>query len=60
MTVALAASRTHRVGSRCPGRAWKLRATQADRVVRDAFSSPFWPFVLATTPVGQEGRDFQQ
>jgi len=25
---------------------------------RDAFNSPFWPFVLATTSVGQEGLDF--
>ena len=23
-------------------------------------NSPFWPFVLATTSVGQEGLDFQQ
>ncbi|HHU39816.1 MAG TPA: DEAD/DEAH box helicase [Propionibacterium sp.] len=27
-------------------------------VVREAFNSPFWPFVLATTSVGQEGVDF--
>lgn len=27
-------------------------------VVRRAFNSPFWPFVLATTSVGQEGLDF--
>jgi hypothetical protein len=27
-------------------------------VVRDAFNSPFWPFVLATTSIGQEGLDF--
>ena len=26
--------------------------------VRAAFSSPFWPFVLAATSVGQEGIDF--
>ena len=26
--------------------------------VRDAFNSPFWPFALATTSVGQEGLDF--
>lgn len=26
--------------------------------VRDAFNSPFWPFVLASTSVGQEGIDF--
>jgi hypothetical protein len=29
-------------------------------VVRIAFNSPFWPFVLATTSVGQEGLDFHQ
>jgi Helicase conserved C-terminal domain len=27
-------------------------------IVREAFNSPFWPFVLATTSVGQEGLDF--
>ena len=26
--------------------------------VREAFNSPFWPFTLATTSVGQEGLDF--
>jgi hypothetical protein len=26
--------------------------------VRSAFNSPFWPFVLTTTSVGQEGLDF--
>lgn len=26
--------------------------------VRQAFNSPFWPFVLATTSAGQEGVDF--
>lgn len=26
--------------------------------VRQAFNSPFWPFVLASTSVGQEGVDF--
>ncbi len=26
--------------------------------MREAFNSPFWPFVLATTSVGQEGLDF--
>lgn len=26
--------------------------------VREAFNSPFWPFVLATTSKGQEGLDF--
>lgn len=31
--------------------------TRADQV-RTSFNSPFWPFVLATTSVGQEGLDF--
>ena len=26
--------------------------------VRDVSNSPFWPFVLATTSLGQEGLDF--
>jgi hypothetical protein len=26
--------------------------------VKEAFNSPFWPFVLASTSVGQEGLDF--
>lgn len=34
----------------------KVRADE----VRKAFNSPFWPFVLATTSVGQEGLDFHQ
>lgn len=35
-------------------------APQAERrtAIREAFNSPFWPFVLATTSVGQEGLDF--
>ncbi len=28
--------------------------------VRQAYNSPFWPFVLASTSVGQEGLDFHQ
>ncbi|ABE32085.1 DEAD/DEAH box helicase family protein [Paraburkholderia xenovorans LB400] len=28
------------------------------KVVQAAFNSPFWPFVLASTSVGQEGLDF--
>ena len=31
--------------------------TRADQA-RDAFNSPFWPFVMATTSIGQEGLDF--
>ncbi len=34
-----------------------LEKTRPDQV-RKAFNSPFWPFVLATTSVGQEGLDF--
>jgi len=34
-------------------------ATRRDDV-RRAFNSPFWPFVLATTSVGEEGLDFHQ
>ncbi|MSR47712.1 MAG: hypothetical protein EXS13_11720 [Planctomycetes bacterium] len=33
-------------------------ATTRQDQVRAAFNSPFWPFVLATTSVGQEGLDF--
>ncbi|WP_329108588.1 DEAD/DEAH box helicase [Micromonospora sp. NBC_01699] len=32
----------------------EVRAEQ----VSEAFNSPFWPFVLATTSIGQEGLDF--
>ena len=31
--------------------------TRSD-AIRSAFNSPFWPFVLASTSVGQEGLDF--
>jgi Helicase conserved C-terminal domain len=31
---------------------------QRSSQVRGAFNSPFWPFVLVTTSVGQEGLDF--
>jgi len=29
-------------------------------LVRAAFNSPFWPFIMATTSIGQEGLDFHQ
>ncbi len=29
-------------------------------LVRSAFNSPFWPFVLVTTSIGQEGLDFHK
>ncbi|MEQ1878031.1 MAG: helicase-related protein, partial [Bdellovibrionia bacterium] len=28
--------------------------------IRKAFNSPFWPFVLVTTSIGQEGLDFHR
>ncbi len=40
--------------------AGEVRSKQTTRAsqVRTAFNSPFWPFVLATTSVGQDGLDF--
>lgn len=35
-------------------------AIQRSGQVRTAFNSPFWPFVLVTTSIGQEGLDFHQ
>jgi uncharacterized membrane protein YkvA (DUF1232 family) len=32
--------------------------TSSRNSIREAFNSPFWPFVLVTTSVGQEGLDF--
>jgi hypothetical protein len=32
--------------------------TTRPELLRGAFNSPFWPFVLASTSVGQEGLDF--
>lgn len=42
------------------GRAEDFDSNAAIRTdqVRTAFNSPFWPFVLTTTSVGQEGLDF--
>lgn len=34
------------------------KTEQRETQVREAFNSPFWPFVLASTSVGQEGLDF--
>ncbi|USQ75664.1 helicase-related protein [Ornithinimicrobium cryptoxanthini] len=34
------------------------KTMQRETQVREAFNSPFWPFVLASTSVGQEGLDF--
>jgi len=34
------------------------QSVQRTGTIRQAFNSPFWPFVLATTSIGQEGLDF--
>lgn len=34
------------------------QAVEREASVRESFNSPFWPFVLASTSVGQEGLDF--
>ena len=39
------------------GRPGETRPPRSDEI-RKAFNSPFWPHVLATTSVGQEGLDF--
>lgn len=33
-------------------------ADHRESSVREAFNAPFWPFILASTSVGQEGLDF--
>ena len=52
----------HRVHSHIAARFGRTQSSeQADKretSVRDSFNSPFWPFVLASTSVGQEGLDF--
>ena len=40
------------------GSAADQQANQRLDDVRDSFNSPFWPFVLGTTSIGQEGLDF--
>jgi hypothetical protein len=40
------------------GRTEDAQAVNRVEHVRKAFNSPFWPFVLATTSIGQEGLDF--
>jgi hypothetical protein len=44
-----------KVADHVPG---EIEAKARRSEVREAFNSPFWPFVLATTSVGQEGLDF--
>ncbi len=48
-----------RFAVRYGGRAQEEAQTvQRDGDVQKAFNSPFWPFVLCSTSVGQEGLDF--
>ena len=49
--------RTHFAVSFTKGRS-DQRDTNRKKTVRDAFNSPFRPFVLASTSIGQEGLDF--
>jgi hypothetical protein len=55
--------RQHRMRARFAVRFGEEDAEQGEQRsradhLRVAFNSPFWPFVLATTSVGQEGLDF--
>ena len=55
----------HGMRNRFAFRFGQERADTGDTVthtsqLRDAFNSPFWPFVLITTSIGQEGLDFHQ
>lgn len=36
------------------------KSVMREQQVQAAYNSPFWPFVLASTSVGQEGLDFHQ
>ena len=42
------------------GRVESDQGVRADTSLRDGFNSPFWPFVLASTSIGQEGLDFHR
>jgi len=57
-TVDGAAIRTHFALRYGAARAGEGAGELRDDAVRDAFKSPFYPFVLASTSVGQEGLDF--
>lgn len=50
--------RTHLAVRFGRGTAEDEQAVQRESQVRAAYNSPFWPFVLASTSVGQEGLDF--
>lgn len=42
------------------GRMETDQGVHADSNIRGSFNSPFWPFVLASTSIGQEGLDFHR
>ncbi|OBI55660.1 hypothetical protein A5667_23160 [Mycolicibacterium fortuitum] len=52
----------HRIGSHLAARYGRVQsneqAAQRESTIRTGFNSPFRPFVLASTSVGQEGLDF--
>ncbi|MHA6670227.1 helicase C-terminal domain-containing protein [Homoserinimonas sp. A447] len=48
---------TSRFALRYGGKAQEEESARQPEI-RNAFNSPFWPFVLASTSVGQEGIDF--
>lgn len=52
----------HTISSHFAARFGRIQSSDAaadrEASVREAFNSPFWPFVLASTSVGQEGLDF--
>ncbi|WP_053918251.1 helicase-related protein [Brachybacterium sp. SW0106-09] len=53
---------THKLNSHIAARFGRALSSEAaenrEASVRDSFNSPFWPFVLTSTSVGQEGLDF--
>lgn len=51
-------ARTHFAARLADGRSEDEASQVSAGHIRVAFNSPFWPFVLATTSVGQEGLDF--
>lgn len=52
------ALRTHFAVAFTKGEGNSVKDADRKRIVRNAFNSPFRPFVLASTSIGQEGLDF--
>jgi Helicase conserved C-terminal domain len=55
-TTTMAKSRKHKDGKKITMKDDELSSRPDD--VRQSFNSPFWPHVITTTSVGQEGLDF--